>query len=271
MFAQSLGIFVFPIHEPSAKNERDAVKRHGAALRTGLADVLADQGKYAEARAQYGLALETAEELNDLRQQGTILAQLGTLALMEGDIADAVGRYQEALKWFQRLGEPAEPAAEAEAGIQHQLGRAFQQARQWEPAERHYRASARLSEQGGDLATAAQTWNGLAVLNQSAGRIDAAERWYRKAMDGGRQTGDTLPTARALNNLADLLQSQPGRLDEARRLAEEALDPGAAEIWKTYELLAQIADRQSRPDEAAEYRRLARDAKRGFRCWELSG
>nr|VFK80124.1 MAG: Tetratricopeptide repeat-containing protein [Candidatus Kentron sp. SD] len=246
------------------------VRRHGAALRTGLADVLADQGKYAEARAQYGLALETAEELNDLRQQGTILAQLGTLALMEGDIADAVGRYQEALKWFQRLGEPAEPAAEAEAGIQHQLGRAFQQARQWEPAERHYRASARLSEQGGDLATAAQTWNGLAVLNQSAGRIDAAERWYRKAMDGGRQTGDTLPTARALNNLADLLQSQPGRLAEAQGLAEESLaiketlDPGAAEIWKTYNVLAQIADRQSQPDRAADYRRLAREAKRGF-------
>ena len=253
------GIAVIEQLEPSAKNERDAVKRHGALLRTGLADVLAAQGKYAEARAQYALGLESIKEVKNLRSEGAILGQLGALALAEGDIIEAVRRYREALELSQRLGEPA-----AEAGIQHQLGRAFQQARQWEPAERHYRASARLSEQGGDLATAAQTWNNLAVLNQSAGRIDAAERWYRKAMDGGRQTGDTLPTARALNNLADLLQSQPGRLDEARRLAEEALDPGAAEIWKTYELLAQIADRQSRPDEAAEYRRLARDAKRGF-------
>nr|VFK41787.1 MAG: Tetratricopeptide repeat-containing protein [Candidatus Kentron sp. SD]VFK49362.1 MAG: Tetratricopeptide repeat-containing protein [Candidatus Kentron sp. SD] len=137
-------------------------------------------------------------------------------------------------------------------------------------AERHYRESARLREQGGDLASAAQTWNNLAVLNRSAGRIDAAEIWYRKAMDGFRSVGDTSSPSKCLNNLADLLLTQPSRLDEARRLAEEALaiketlDPGAAEIWKTYNVLAQIADRQSQPDRAADYRRLAREAKRGF-------
>jgi tetratricopeptide (TPR) repeat protein len=73
-----------------------------------------------------------------------------------------------------------------------------------------------------------------------------------------------------LSNLANLLQTQPGRLDEARELAEEALaimktlDPGAAEIWTTYNILAEIADQQSQPDRAAEYRRLAREAKRNF-------
>jgi hypothetical protein len=54
-----------------------------------------------------------------------------------------------------------------------------------------------------------------------------------------------------LSNLANLLQSQPGRLAEARELAEEALgikqtlDPGAAEIWKTYNILAEITDREA--------------------------
>ncbi len=60
-----------------------------------------------------------------------------------------------------------------------------------------------------------------------------------------------------LNNLADLLRSQPGRLAEARELAEEALgisktlDPGAAQIWTTYNILAEIKDR-----EAAAIRRI---------------
>ena len=64
------------------------------------------------------------------------------------------------------------------------------------------------------------------------------------------------PGSRALNNLADLLQTQPGRLAEARQLAEEALaikqtlDPGAAEIWTTYNILAEIADQEARPPSA---------------------
>ena len=60
------------------------------------------------------------------------------------------------------------------------------------------------------------------------------------------------------------------RLAEARQLAEEALtirktlDPGAAQIWKIYSILAGIADQERKPERAAEYRRLERDAKRAF-------
>jgi len=42
------------------------------------------------------------------------------------------------------------------------------------------------------------------------------------------------------------------------------LDPGAAQVWKTYGLLAEIADRESRSEQAADYRRQARDAKRNY-------
>jgi tetratricopeptide (TPR) repeat protein len=120
------------------------------------------------------------------------------------------------------------------------------------------------------LAGAAQTWNQLAILNVFAGKPEAAESWYRKAIDGFRSLGDTPSPSKCLNNLADLLRTQPGRLDEARQLAEEALalketlDHGAAEIWSTYNILAKIADQQLQPDLAAQYRQLARTAKRNF-------
>ena len=73
-----------------------------------------------------------------------------------------------------------------------------------------------------------------------------------------------MPTGVVLGNLANILHTQPGRQDEARELAEEALaikktmDPGAAQMWKTHNVLAEIADQQSQRDRAAEYRRLAR-------------
>jgi tetratricopeptide (TPR) repeat protein len=107
-------------------------------------------------------------------------------------------------------------------------------------------------------------------VNQFTGKPEAAESWFRKAIDGFRSLGDTATLSKCLNNLANLLQTLPGRLDEARQLAEEALaikktqDLGAAEIWTTYNILAKIADQQPQPDLAAEYRQLARTAKRNF-------
>jgi tetratricopeptide (TPR) repeat protein len=197
------------------------------------------------------------------RSEGVVFGQLGTLALREGNLVEAVRRYKEALLLFQRLGEPA-----SEAIYQHQLGRVFQEARQWDQAERHYRESAVLEEHCGNLAGAAQTWTQLANVCRLSDRPQAAEHWYRKAIEGGLATGDTLGIATGLSNLADLLREHPGRLAEARQLAEqslaikETLDPGAAEIWLTYGTLAEIADRQSRPVEADKYRHLAHDAKR---------
>ncbi|HUG71266.1 MAG TPA: CHAT domain-containing protein [Pirellulaceae bacterium] len=245
--------------------QSDRNRRHRAALQTDLAELLADQGKYQQARGLYKLSREIVTELNDLRSQGVIIGQLGTLAMMEGDLAEAVRHNHEALALFQCLGEPA-----GEAIYHHQLGRAYQKSRQWEPAEHHYRESARLKEQQGNLAGAAQTWNNLATLNQSNAKLEAAETWYRKAIEGSRQSASYIELSRALNNLADLLRTQPGRLDKARQLAEESLsivntlDPDAMEIWKFYVTPAKIADQQGDAEQAAEYRRLAREAKRKF-------
>jgi tetratricopeptide (TPR) repeat protein len=254
------GIAVAEQLEPS-----DWVKRHRGALHTDLADVLMFQGKFAKARAEYERGLESAKELNEPRGQGVTLGQLGTLAMLEGDLVDAVQRFQEALKLFQSLGEPA-----GEAVFHHQLGRAFQEAQQLEQAEHHYRESARIEEQYDNLAGAAQTWNQLAILNRVNGKPEAAADWFRRAIDGFRSLGDTASLSKCLSNLANLLQTLPGRLDEACQLAEEALaikktqDLGAAEIWTTYRILAEIADQQSQPDLAAEYLQLARTAKRNF-------
>jgi tetratricopeptide (TPR) repeat protein len=260
-------------------NQNDRVKYVKGGNHKDLADVLSDLGQYAEARKEYEAGLEIVEELGDLCNQGVILGQLGTLALLEGNPGEALTRYRAALALFQQLREP-----ESEAVLWHQLGMVFQEARLWDEAERHYREAARLKEENGLIGGpngAATTWNQLAIVIENAGKPEAAESWYRKAIEADRQIGNPKELARDLSNLANLLGDQPNRLAEARQLAEEALtfqrtlDPGAAEIWKTYDILSDIAAKEAALTadshrqaelraEAREHRRLAREAKRNF-------
>ena len=110
----------------------------------------------------------------------------------------------------------------------------------------------------------------LATVSKGAGKLTEAEAWYRKAIDGFKATGDRALLSGHLNNLANLLQQFPNRLNEAQQLAEESLaikqtlDPAAARIWLTCNILAQISDQQGDPAKAKEYRRLSRTARANF-------
>ena len=241
------------------------VKLLSGLLHTNLADVLRNQEKFVEARDLYEHNLRTNEEMDDTHGQGVTLNQLGNLALREGKPAEALKYFQKALGFAQRLQEPL-----SEALTLNNLGLTFSALEQWKQAEQHYRESASLSEKHGDFVRTAGTWFNLAALNKATGNPEGAESWYRKAIESLINTGDFVNASKALYGLADLLQDQPERLAEARQLAEgsldimKTLDLGTAEIWTTYTLLAQIADNESEPDKAAEYRRLAREAKRNF-------
>ena len=239
------------------------VKRHKGILHTNLADVLRDKKDFEEAKKAYEAALVIDEELGDLRGAAVVQGQLGTLALMQENLPEAEQRYCEALVIFQRLNEP-----EGEAVLHHQLGMVYETVRQWDAAELAYRESARIKESQGNLIGAGRTWNQLAMVNVGTGKFAAAEGWYRKALDYFKTLGEKGSIAKVLNNLASLLQTNyPDRLPEARQLAEEALairetqDPAASEIWKTYELLAQIVEQEGDGGKAGEYRRF-RDLNR---------
>jgi len=255
--------------------QTDTVKRHRGAMLTDKADTLRDQGKYAEARQAYEDSLAVKQGIGgDKRGDGVVLGQLGTLAMLEGDLQEAADRYRAALALFQQLGEP-----ESEGKLWHLIGSTYYRAGQWDEAERHYREAARIYQQCGDRVNLAMTWNQLALVSEMAGKPEAAERWYRKEIEVDRRNPNEL--APDLNNLASLLRTQPGRLAEARQLAEKALDikktldPAAAEIWMTYGLLGEIAEKEAEDAteaarraqlqaEAREHRRLAREAKRNF-------
>ncbi len=237
----------------------DEVKRQMSNLQTYLGDVLRDMGDYDQARIAYQKSLAIDQETGYARGEAVTNGQIGTLALLQGKLAEAAASYQEALKIFQRLNEP-----EMEAVAWHQLGRVHEEAKQWEASEQAYRESAKIEESLGNLSGAAQTWNQLAIVNKYAGKPQAAESWYLKAIERFKTMGDMAAASKSLSNLATLLQNKRDRLTEARQLAEEGLaidktlDPAAAKIWKTYGLLAAITDKQGDTDQAREYLRLSR-------------
>jgi tetratricopeptide (TPR) repeat protein len=126
------------------------------------------------------------------------------------------------------------------------------------------RESARIEEEIGNRVGASDSWHSLAQVIARAGRPNEAEDWYIKALTVKQTEGDRASESRTHNNLASLLSKLPGRLADAKSHAEQALaikktlDPAAAEIWNTYAILANIADRQGDPDAARAWRREER-------------
>ena len=244
--------------------QMDTVRRAAGGLHTDLAGALADLGQYAAARQEYEIGLEIKKGVDDERGVGVTLGQLGTLAQMQGDLAEARRRHQEALQTFAGLGEQ-----QMEAVAWHQLGIVAQGERDWEEAERCYKESLALEEHLGNPAGAAQTCNQLAIVARGAGRPTEAERWYGRAIEGFQATGQMHYTATAASNLADLLLAQPGRLEEAERYARQALAIDetldlSAEPWKTYNILAQIAEKRGQAEQARRWRRKEQESFAAF-------
>lgn len=260
--AQAAELYRQEITEGNQLEQSDGLKREIGICYTDLGHVLTDAGDFAGARQAYEKALKICTQQQDERQMGVVNGQLGTLARREGDRQEAVKRYEAARNIFQGLNEPA-----MEAVAWHQLGIVYQESRQWEAAEQHYRRSATIEESRGNLQGAAQTWNRLAIVCKGAGKVTEAEDWFKKAIKVHREIGNSSEITIGLYNLANLLRNDSTRLPEARQLAEEALeidktlDPAAAEIWKTYGLLAEITKKQGVWSQSREYRRLARESQ----------
>jgi len=262
---QSTDYYQKELDELTKLEESKSIQRERGLVYTDLADTLRDMKRYADAQAAYKQSLAIATEQNDERQMGLVNGQLGTLALFQGNLAEAEQRYNSALANFQRFHEPS-----SEANFRHQLGVVYQTTKQWEDAEHAYRQSANLKETQGNLLGAATTWNQLGIVTKNMGKLADAEAWYRKAIEVFKNIADNINESKGLSNLANLIQNQPYRLPEAQQFAEQSLavkktlDSAAAEIWTTYDILAEIADKQGNAQEAKKNRRLAREAKANF-------
>jgi tetratricopeptide (TPR) repeat protein len=230
---------------------------------TDLADALAELGQYAAAQKEYENGLTIAKEIDDGRQQGVALGQLGTLAMTQGDLNEARKRYHEALSLFQRMGED-----QSEALVWGSLGNLASEAKDWDEAERCLKQSYSIFEAIGDDRYTATACNQLATVAVNAGRPQEAERWYLRAIELGEKLNLVGELGKWLSNLASLYLSQ-NHLDKAETYARRALAivetlDLSSEPWKTYSLLAELAEKRGRMDEVREWRRKEQESFAAF-------
>ncbi len=122
-------------------------------------------------------------EINDGRAIGAVKGQLGTLAMLQGNLPQAAQFHHEALNSFQQLNQPA-----MEAVAWHQLGIVYEKAKKLDAAEQAYREAAHIHESLGNLTSASQTWNQLAAVTQSSSscRCRSSRSQERARTNNGR-------------------------------------------------------------------------------------
>ncbi len=242
----------------------DQVNREIARAGTHLADILTHKGEYNSAKEAYTAALSIMQSLNDVDSIASIYAKLGTVQKLQGNFQESEQNFHQAYLMFKQIDKP-----QNEAAALNQLGMVYQQTSQWKAANQAYSQANKIFEQQDDLINTIATWQQLAHVNQMLGNLPAAENWYRQAIEGNKSLENWTEVSIGLTNLAELLQDQLGRLEEAKQLAEAGLaidkahNPADVEIWKTYLILAKIADKQHNVKQADIYRNLAKKSKTG--------
>ena len=228
--------------EPSDSNRRLL-----AVLYANLGDVLKECGQYVSAKEAQEAALEIWAVLGDLRGQALAHGQLGTWALSEGRLEEALTQQLSSLAFSEKIQDPGLIAA-----AKQQLGFVFHQQQKWDEAMSCYEQACEVLEAAGNRTGSAQLWGQLALLCQQACRVEEAETWLRKIVDWSRDAGQPVQLGRHLAKLAALLCDQPDRLIEARSLAEQALvamrhapDGHAAEDWPVYGILSKILSQEA--------------------------
>jgi tetratricopeptide (TPR) repeat protein len=213
-------------------------RRLHASLLENLGTILILQGQYAQVQARYEHALQEFRAIDDTFNEAATLGQLGTLAQSQRDYPQARTRHMQALKHFQALGDPAQQAVSW-----HQLGRVAQEQQAWTEAERCYRESLALEERIGDIAGAADTCNQLGNVAVDAGRPTEAEGWYKGALERiERVEPGGMTHAIYLNNLASLLVNEvrAGRVARSRLVEARRYAQQAQSIWEQPGVSAEI-------------------------------
>ena len=244
--------------------ERLNEARMASAALTEKGDCLLALGRYDEAADVYLLSISSDEQDNDPRGVAVGKGNLATVRLQQKNYAEALRLYTEVREIFERLNEPA-----VVAGIWHQIGMAYQDAGQFEPAEDAYQKSLNIRVRIGARADQAPTLGQLGTLYSYMGRLEEAIRLYRQAADISVQLGDLLGESKARNNAADELVKL-NRFDDARREIERAVEckkpfGHAAEPWTTFAILSDIERAAGNQPAALEARNRAIAAYLAYR------
>ncbi|PLZ27165.1 CHAT domain-containing protein [Fischerella thermalis] len=257
----------------SVKQLLGVVYEHLGKLLQGILD-------FDNAENAYQESIKLSREVGNKDGEFVIQTNLGVMDIYRGNLKSDEGKPIESLRYFisaeEKLIESLRyfrsiHASVSEADVLHNLGLVYEMTDKWDEAENFYRESARIKVSLGNISNlngAVTSWLQLASVYHKSGKDESAEAYYRKCLDVFKKSPNYyLHYSTTLTLLGELLLQDPLRLTETRKIAEEALvyrqkvDIQRAAIWRVYELLEQIATKQSDTESALEYAQAANQAK----------
>ena len=227
-------------------------------------------GDSAKAKSLYTKAKSMADAMGNNVQKNSLTIRMGMAVRAENNFAEAEKLFQAAIHGSRLLNDAVEEAIGWD-----ELGITYQMTQEWEQAEFAYRQSSAIKELKGIIhgpRGIIPTWNNLALVLQTTGKLREAEAWYQKVIDADHKAGgNSVNSASYFSNLANCLQLQGKlRLSEAQNFAQKALliakrvDPIAVKIWVLYGILADIAIQQGESAKAQDYRQQSRRSYTSF-------
>lgn len=192
-----------------------------------LAGFAFESGAMEEARARYLEALRLGG--TDPALRGRIEQNLGILANIRGEHAEATAHYRRSLEGFELSGDE-----KGRAIAHHNLGMVCADRQLWEDADLHFRESLEITRVVGDVHL-----EGLCLLNRS--EVHVARQRYEDARSGAEQAlaifdrlGARLDTADAYKVLG-VVYRETGRF----ALAESRLQAAIAQAVATGSVLSE--------------------------------
>ena len=183
-----------------------------------MAWALMELGRYDEAvaRAEQGLARARGGLYR--RGEARALSNLGTIARLRGEFAEALERFRESLAIYEAIGDEA---AVATSLSNISVVQGFDTG-DYQPAIENQLAALEIQDRLGDESGRYQSYANLGVIYDNMGDQAQAARYLDMALEGWRSVGNRPRVAATLGNLAGL-RAKAGDLDTALELQREAL------------------------------------------------
>jgi transcriptional regulator with GAF, ATPase, and Fis domain/tetratricopeptide (TPR) repeat protein len=186
-------------------------------------------GQWSESQAFLEEALQIADEVGQHLQKGVRLANLGIIYSKRGYWKKAHRCWAEALEVLTRIGNKWELVS-----VYLAMGHYYLTYRDFERAQQYYVLAMKEASDNGDARGSALSFEFMGDVEMATGRVDAAERYYRQALEIAEEIapqGDVV--VELTRRLADVEASR-GNYQTAVDVASEAarIAAGIREVFE---------------------------------------
>ena len=188
-----------------------------AQVRRKTGDMRCKQGDYDDASAEFEASLELARTVGDRRLEADVLSNFGTVPWSHGDNDGARGYFERALEIQQAIGD-----RHGVAKSRYNLAIVAKREGEYDRAEELLERSLAGLRAVDDSQTEIRVLGALGLNLMRQGSYERAQRLLVQWLDRSRELNDRHDEARALNNLA-LVLTRRGRYDRASRLYRRSL------------------------------------------------